>query len=87
MARRVDNVPLKVVFYSLAGITAVSRMYSDSHWISDVGFGGMLAWFCADTAIERLQLNRMRPLQKRDNTFVWKVYPYPGGVTLRASLR
>jgi membrane-associated phospholipid phosphatase len=87
MARRVESVPLKVLFYSLAGTTAVSRMYSDSHWVSDVGFGGMLAWFCADTALKRIQSNRFRTSFRRKDILVWNVYPYPGGVTLRASVR
>jgi len=86
MARRVESVPLKITFYSLAGLTAISRMYSDSHWISDVGFGGMLAWFCADTAIRRMQMNTFRTV-RRNNTLVWNVYPYPGGITLRASVK
>lgn len=86
MARRVENVPLKVFFYSLAGTTAVARMYADSHWISDVGFGGMLAWFCADTAIKRMQTNRFRTV-KRKGAFVWNVYPYPGGLTLTGVVR
>ncbi|HET9486822.1 MAG TPA: phosphatase PAP2 family protein [Chryseosolibacter sp.] len=87
VARRVDNVPLKIFFYSLAGVTAMSRMYTDSHWISDVSFGGMLAWFCADTAIDRMQMNRFRSVRRKENILVWNVYPYPGGLTLRASVR
>jgi membrane-associated phospholipid phosphatase len=86
MARRVESIPLKILFYSLAGTTAVSRMYSDSHWISDVGFGGMLAWFCADVAISRMQVNRFRTVRAKDK-LVWNVFPYPGGLTVRASIR
>ena len=87
MARRVESVPLKILFYSLAGTTAVSRMYADAHWLSDVAFGGALAWFCADTAIERIQANRFRMVRRKNNMLVWKVYPYPGGVTFKASVR
>jgi membrane-associated phospholipid phosphatase len=86
LARRVDSVPLKVFFYSLAGTTAVSRMYSDSHWVSDIAFGGMIAWFCADAAVARLQANRYKKTRGSRDVLVWKVYPYPGGITLRASL-
>jgi membrane-associated phospholipid phosphatase len=86
MARRVESVPLKITFYSLAGITALSRMYTDSHWISDVSFGGMIAWFCADAAIKRMQMNRFR-VKRRQDVLVWNVYPYPGGITLRAAMR
>ena len=85
LAKRVESVPLKVLFYSLAGSTAVSRMYSDQHWVSDIGFGGMLAWFFADTALSRLNTNRFRTVRIKDR-MVWKVYPFPGGLTLRASL-
>ena len=86
LAKRIDNVPLKIFFYSLAGTTVVSRMYSDSHWLSDMAFGGVLAWFCADTAMTRIQSNRFRKVRSRDTTLVWKVYPYPGGLTLKASI-
>ena len=86
LARRVDNVPLKVLFYSLAGTTAVSRMYSDAHWLSDIAFGGTMAWFFADTAISRIEANRFRKVHKQDR-LSWSVYPYPGGVSLRAMVR
>lgn len=86
LAKRVESIPLKIVFYSLAGTTAVSRLYSDSHWVSDIAFGGVLAWFCADTAMTRIQMNRFRGVRRQSNTLVWKVYPYPGGLTLRAAI-
>lgn len=85
IARRTKYLPLQLVMYSLATTTAISRMYSDSHWISDIAFGGVLAWFCADTAIHRLHATRVkRPFTHYKTT--WKVFPYPGGLTLRASL-
>lgn len=87
LARRVDSLPLKIFFYSLAGSTVVSRMYSDNHWASDIAFGGMLAWFCADTAISRMQVNRLRSARLKKDILVWKVLPYPGGITLSASVR
>lgn len=86
LARRVEPVPLKIMFYSLAATTAVSRLYSDAHWLSDIAFGGMLAWFCADTAMDRIQKNRFRTVRRKDH-LVWKVYPYPGGVSFMATVR
>lgn len=87
LAKRVEYVPLKILFYSLAGTTAVSRMYSDAHWVSDVAFGGMLAWFFADTAMERIQVNRFRKIKRGlRRSLVWNVFPYPGGLTLRAKM-
>jgi membrane-associated phospholipid phosphatase len=84
LARQVKHVPIKIFFYSIAGITAMSRMYNDAHWISDVALGGTIAWFCADAAVKRLQANRFRPMT-RANRFSVKLYPYPGGLSLRAT--
>lgn len=80
MARRVKSIPLKIVFYSLAGTTMVCRLYSDAHWISDLAFGSALAWFCADVAIKRIEENRFR----KRNRVKWKASPFPSGITLRA---
>jgi membrane-associated phospholipid phosphatase len=84
LARQVKYVPVKIFFYSLAGVTAMSRMYTDAHWISDVAFGGTIAWFCVDAAMKRLQANRFRPVA-RQHKFSVKLYPYPGGLSLRGT--
>jgi membrane-associated phospholipid phosphatase len=84
LARQVDNIPIKIFFYSVAGVTAMSRMYMDAHWLSDVAFGGTIAWFCADAAVKRLQANRFRPVTT-PNKFSVKLYPYPGGLSLRGT--
>lgn len=86
LARRVENVPLKVLMYSPAGTTAISRMYADQHWFSDVGIGGMLAWFCADTAMARLQANRFRA-HTQSTGWSGRFTLNPGGLTLRASIQ
>jgi membrane-associated phospholipid phosphatase len=83
MARRVKSIPLKITFYSLAASTAVCRLYSDAHWVSDVAFGSAIAWLCSDIAIKTLQRNRygiVRPKKVK-----WDVSPYASGLTLRAS--
>jgi membrane-associated phospholipid phosphatase len=84
IARRTESVPIKLFFYTLATSTAISRLYSDSHWFSDIAFGGMLAWFCADVAIERMQVNRFKRMRSADDMTL-RVFPFPGGLTLRAS--
>jgi membrane-associated phospholipid phosphatase len=86
IARRTEYVPVKIFFYALSATTAVSRMYSGSHWFSDIAFGGMLAWFCADTAIQRIQVNRFRRARASDDLSL-RVFPFPGGLTLRASFK
>ena len=83
LARRVNNVPLKIVFYSMAATTVMCRLYSDAHWITDIGFAGAIAWFCSDVALKRLSENRFRPMNVR--RFKWKVQPYPSGLTVRAT--
>lgn len=86
LARQVEPVPIKIFFYSLATLTAASRMYLDVHWISDIAFGGAIAWFCADAAVKRIEANRFRPVVRQKNQISVKVYPFPGGVSLRATL-
>jgi membrane-associated phospholipid phosphatase len=84
LAKRTENIPLRIFFYSLAGSTAVCRLYSDAHWISDVAFGGVIAWYCSEAAIARLAANRLR---KRGKNTEWNLTPYPGGITLRARFK
>jgi membrane-associated phospholipid phosphatase len=80
LAKRTELVPLKIFFYSLAASTAVCRLYSDAHWISDVAFGSIIAWYCSEAALKRLKVNRLRPRKTK-----WNVTPYPGGITLKAT--
>ena len=84
LAKRSESVPVKVFFYSLAGSTVVCRLYSDAHWISDVAFGGVIAWFCSEAAIDRLRVNKYRRPGKNTK---WDMTPYPGGLTLRATFK
>lgn len=85
LAKQVEPVALKIFFYSMATMTAASRMYLDVHWISDIAFGGAIAWFCADTAVTRIAANKFRPVLRQQAVIV-KLYPYPGGLSLRATL-
>jgi membrane-associated phospholipid phosphatase len=84
LARQVKSFPVKILFYSLATCTAASRLYADAHWVSDLAFGGAIAWFCADVALKRLQTNKFRVLTRPSDLSV-KLYPYPGGMSLRAT--
>lgn len=86
LAKRTESVPVKVFFYTLAGSTAVCRMYSDAHWVSDVAFGGIIAWYCSEAAIKRLEANRYKRPNKNKNT-QWQLSPFPGGVTLRGKFK
>ncbi len=85
LARQVEPIPVKIFFYSLATLTAASRMYLDVHWVSDIAFGGAIAWFCADAAVKRMAANKFRPIVRQQAIQV-KLYPYPGGLSVRATL-
>lgn len=42
IARQVDNIYAKVALYGVGSIAPISRMWSNSHWISDVALGSFL---------------------------------------------
>jgi membrane-associated phospholipid phosphatase len=76
LAGRIKNTWATIGLYSLAGITAWSRMYSDNHWLSDVVVGGAMS-----TAIG-LSLVRWYDGEREElNTF--SLVPTPSGCTLQ----
>lgn len=81
MAKQSEALGAKLFFYSLGGATAICRLYSNAHWISDVAFGGVLAWYVSESVIEKLNENRFRKHRKTN----YKVAPYPGGITIKAT--
>ncbi len=42
LARRIGNPYASAALYSLAGVTALSRVYTDDHWISDTFLGAAI---------------------------------------------
>jgi membrane-associated phospholipid phosphatase len=50
VARQVDQTWAYVSLYTLASITALSRMYADAHWLTDVLLGS-IAGYAISTAI------------------------------------
>jgi membrane-associated phospholipid phosphatase len=80
LAKRINNPIAKIGFYSLAGTTLVSRMYSDSHWLSDMVMGGVITWFSTEAVIKRIEgKNRLNDTNKNIS---WELNPYPGGLSL-----
>jgi membrane-associated phospholipid phosphatase len=43
LAARIDKPIVTIGLYALAGLTGLSRVYTDQHWFSDVVFGGIFA--------------------------------------------
>lgn len=56
LANRVKNPYLQTFFYATAATTFLSRMQSNSHWISDLFLGGVTSWYMARTNIKRWKM-------------------------------
>jgi membrane-associated phospholipid phosphatase len=44
VARQIDQAWASVTLYTLATITALSRLYSDNHWLTDVVLGSVIGY-------------------------------------------
>lgn len=82
LGHRVKSPLLKALFYSTAGVTLVSRMYSDSHWLSDMAFGGAISWFCTKAIVRRMEESKYRNPFKKQNLITWTVTPARRGIGL-----
>lgn len=80
LGHRVKSPWLKALFYSTAGVTLVSRMYSDSHWLSDMAFGGAISWFCTKTVVRRMEENKYRNPFKKQKQIAWTLTPARRGL-------
>lgn len=83
LAERVEQPWLKGLFYSTAGLTLVSRMYSDAHWVSDLVFGGAISYFSAKAVINRLNATKQGDhLFRRKDRISWQFSPTINGFSL-----
>lgn len=85
LAKRINHPVAKIGFYSLAGTTLISRMYSDSHWLSDMVMGGVITWFSTEAVIKRIEGKKI--LNRVNKKISWEVNPYPGGLSLIGHLK
>jgi membrane-associated phospholipid phosphatase len=58
LARRIHNPWATAVLYLLAGGTAVSRMYTQDHWLSDVVFGAATATCVSSSVVSWFEGSR-----------------------------
>ncbi len=72
LAERIGNAAATVALYSVAGLTAASRVYNDEHWLSDITAGAIIG------TVSGLAVCRYH-LQDGDGVSV-RVTPYPGGI-------
>jgi membrane-associated phospholipid phosphatase len=85
LARQTKSVPLKILFYSLASTTVLSRLYSDSHWLSDQVFGAALTMACSEAAIRYLDMHKRRP--RPGGTAYLQFIPRANGMALLMKLK
>lgn len=78
LAERIGNVWASVGLYSLASMTAFSRVYDGEHWLSDVLIGAAIGT-SAGIAVTRWEENRKEGRQK-GNAQTLLFLPTPNGV-------
>jgi membrane-associated phospholipid phosphatase len=52
LSRQINNRWASIGLGTLAFVTAVSRMYVDKHWLSDVIMGGAFGYYSANTIVD-----------------------------------
>jgi membrane-associated phospholipid phosphatase len=68
LARNTSSVLLKIVAYVPAGLTAIARVYEDSHWTSDQVFGAAIGFLAASWVVD---------LHEQKNSQVQIISAYP----------
>ena len=57
LSNRINNTYASIGLYTLAGVTAISRVYKDDHWASDVIIGSAIGYFVGDFISSKKELN------------------------------
>ncbi|MDD5360883.1 MAG: phosphatase PAP2 family protein [Ignavibacteria bacterium] len=79
LANRIHNVYASIGLYTIAGITALSRIYHDEHWASDVMLGSAIGYFIGDF-ISSKKVNSSEGKNRIS------IYPGPGSLNLNIGL-
>jgi len=79
LANRINNTFASIGLYTLAGITALSRVYHDEHWASDVLLGSAIGYFIGDF----ISSKRNSTTGSRGNI---TIYPGAGSLNLHVCL-
>ncbi|UCH84932.1 MAG: phosphatase PAP2 family protein [Candidatus Latescibacterota bacterium] len=75
LSRNINNRWASIGLGTLAFVTAVSRMYVDKHWLSDVIMGGAFGYYSANTIVDWHD-------QKQENAKNLSFRPTPSGFLL-----
>jgi membrane-associated phospholipid phosphatase len=79
-AKRVDNILVKVGFYSAAAIASLARLYNHDHWLSDVIIGDAITIASVNSVMKWLEAKKNG---KALGGMQWQVMPANRGVSLR----
>jgi|SRR5690606_15442797 len=82
LASRTNNPWLKSALYATGGLTLFSRMYSDSHWLSDMAFGAAISWFCTQAILKRMDDTHYRNPFNKKASVQWSLAPSISGIGL-----
>lgn len=77
LANRINNTYISIGIYVFSSITALSRIYSDKHWASDVVIGSAIGYFVGDF----ISSNKKNS-NKRTN-ISYSIQPVPGGLDFK----
>lgn len=78
-ASRINNLPAKIVLYGMGSTAGFARMYDESHWLTDVGLGGLFAIVNVNSAAKWLQ-NKRHPENMKG--VQWHISPSTHGVRI-----
>lgn len=76
LSNRIKNTYISIGLYSISALTALSRIYSDKHWASDVFLGSAIGYFIGDYISSE---KTKSPLNKT----ALRLYPSPGGIGMQ----
>jgi hypothetical protein len=69
LSERIKNMWASIGLYSMATMVAASRMYTRSHWFSDVLFAGTLSTFVARSIVQHFET-------ENDSTAAVRLFPH-----------
>lgn len=76
-SRNVKPVWLKVLFYVPAGLTFVSRVYQNKHWVSDCFIGGAMGYYIATWVVDKHEKPAKSDSAMTEQSFLDKVHFQP----------
>jgi hypothetical protein len=77
LSNRIKNTYVSIGLYSVSTLTALSRIYSDKHWTSDVIFASAIGYFVGDF------VSSDKKNKNSNDKLYYKIYPSIGGMALK----